>query len=532
MKRLILLLLFTASAWAQPLEVQTSQNAGSTLRPLTTQQQATVWGVTPEEWQRYLTLKQQARGVWSPGLDPLTTLGVEAESDHERQRFAELLVRQEYRRLEKELAFQRAYDAAWQRLYPGLTPLKTTSASTSRVSLFVQEDCPPCDSLLRTLLAQQRPLDIWLVGSEGDDNRVRRWAMAHGIDALFIDYARIVLPRHNARAWEVVAQLAERVNDKNTPRPMLGRDPHVVALEQYLNAEKFYDPILDGLLSAVRYDKTYFDKIVASLLPLLEKLTTGTLAALLAPDYHDLDDARPILDWQQAIRQKAVVYVGLDALSDVVVAAAVGNSMFADLVSVTEHLYKFGLNDGLPGNSEKPLPINLHCDEFNELMGEEFIPLVNKGGGAGIQVTAYTQTLSDIQARIGSAPKTGQVVGNFNNLIMLRVRETATAELLTKQLPQVEVRSRQVSSGVTDTPGGINSFTSNTREQVITSNVPLIDTAALIQLPKGQTFALLEGGQLWKIRLPLPVADKHCPLPESVAQLAAWMQARQQGRAE
>ncbi|ELO75391.1 TPA: type IV conjugative transfer system coupling protein TraD [Salmonella enterica subsp. enterica serovar Enteritidis] len=352
------------------------------------------------------------------------------------------------------------------------------------------------------------------------------------IDALFIDYARIVLPRHNARAWEVVAQLAERVNDKNTPRHMLGRDPHVVALEQYLNAEKLYDPILDGLLSAVRYDKTYFDKIVASLLPLLEKLTTGTLAALLAPDYHDLDDPRPILDWQQAIRQKAVVYVGLDALSDAVVAAAVGNSMFADLVSVAGHLYKFGLNEGLPSNSEKPPPINLHCDEFNELMGEEFIPLVNKGGGAGIQVTAYTQTLSDIQARIGSAPKAGQVVGNFNNLIMLRVRETATAELLTKQLPQVEVRSRQVSSGVTDTPGGINSFSSNTREQVITSNVPLLDTAALIQLPKGQAFALLEGGQLWKIRLPLPVADKHSPLPESVAQLAAWMQARQQGLTE
>ena len=352
------------------------------------------------------------------------------------------------------------------------------------------------------------------------------------IDALFIDYARIVLPRHNTRSWEVVVQLAERVNDKNTPRHMLGRDPHVVALEQYLNAEKLYDPILDGLLSAVRYDKTYFDKIVASLLPLLEKLTTGTLAALLAPDYHDLDDARPILDWQQAIRQKAVVYVGLDALSDSVVAAAVGNSMFADLVSVAGHLYKFGLNDGLPGNSEKPPPINLHCDEFNELMGEEFIPLVNKGGGAGIQVTAYTQTLSDIQARIGSAPKTGQVVGNFNNLIMLRVRETATAELLTKQLPQVEVRSRQVSSGVTDTPGGINGFTSNTCEQVTTRNVPLLDTAALIQLPKGQAFALLEGGQLWKIRLPLPVADKQCPLPDSVAQLAAWMQARQQGLTE
>lgn len=83
------------------------------------------------------------------------------------------------------------------------------------------------------------------------------------------------------------------------------------------------------------------------------------------------------------------------------------------------------------------------------------------------------------------------MVGNFNNLIMLRVCETATAELLTKQLPQVEVRSRQVSSGVTDTPGGINSFSSNTREQVVTRNVPLLDTAALIQLPKGQALLYL-----------------------------------------
>lgn len=205
MKRLILLVLLIASVGAQPLQVQTSQNADSALQPLTMQQQAAIWGVTPEEWQRYLTLKQQARGVWSPGLDPLTMLGVEAENDHERQRFAELLVRQEYQRLEKELAFQRAYDAAWQRLYPGLTPLKTTSASTARVSLFVQDNCPPCDSLLRTLLAQQRSLDIWLVGSEGDDNRVRRWAMAHGIDAKLVSEHSITL-NHDAERWLLLGQ--------------------------------------------------------------------------------------------------------------------------------------------------------------------------------------------------------------------------------------------------------------------------------------------------------------------------------------
>lgn len=83
-------------------------------------------------------------------------------------------------------------------------------------------------------------------------------------------------------------------------------------------------------------------------------------------------------------------------------------------------------DNGLPGASAGArVPINVHADEFNELMGDEFIPLINKGGGAGLQVTAYTQTLSDIEARIGNRAKAGQVIGNFNNLFMLRVRETA-----------------------------------------------------------------------------------------------------------
>src|SRR5690606_11103625 len=110
----------------------------------------------------------------------------------------------------------------------------------------------------------------------------------------------------------------------------------------------------------------------------------------LASDYSDLKDPRPIFEWMQAMRLLAIVYVGLDALSDPEVAAAVGNSMFADLVSVAGHLYKFGLDDGLPGDSHTRVPINVHADEFAELIGDEFIPLINKGGDAGLQVTAYT----------------------------------------------------------------------------------------------------------------------------------------------
>ncbi|QLH61924.1 type IV conjugative transfer system coupling protein TraD [Serratia symbiotica] len=328
----------------------------------------------------------------------------------------------------------------------------------------------------------------------------------------------------------VEAMMQSGLSEKDLPRHLQDRPNglKIWVFEQVLGSpegKKLWDPVLDGLRSAVQYDRTYFDKIVASLLPLLEKLTTGKTAALLAPDYTDLDDPRPILDWHNIIKARGVVYVGLDALSDPVVAAAVGNSMFADLVSEGGHIYKFGLGDEDKGRSGK-VAINLHCDEFNELMGDEFIPLINKGGGAGFQVTAYTQTLSDIEARIGSPAKANQVVGNFNTLVMLRVREKNTAMLLTDQLPDVDVYQKTLTSGVTDVsrPGEKTDFNSNVNDQVSLVKVPMISPADIINLPKGQAYALLEGGRLWKIRMPLPADNDDPHMPASLEQLADNME--------
>jgi conjugative coupling factor TraD (TOL family) len=346
------------------------------------------------------------------------------------------------------------------------------------------------------------------------------------IDALFIEYSGHYFARHDTKAWDVIVQIEAGLNDKNIPFNMKGRQKRVIAIDQYLSQTRVADPVMDGLRSAVRYDKTYFDKIVASLLPLLEKLTTGRMAELISPDYADLNDPRPIFDWMQIIRKRAIVYVGLDALSDPEVAAAVGNSMFSDLVSVAGHIYKFGIDDGLPGaNSDQKIPINLHADEFNELMGDEFIPMINKGGGAGIQVSAYTQTASDIEAKIGSKAKAGQVIGNFNNLFMLRVRETATAELLTKQLPKVDVYTTTLVSGATDSsdPSASADFTSNTQDRVSSTSVPLIEPAHIVSLPKGQAFALIEGGNLWKVRMPLPAPDPDEVMPKDLQTLAENM---------
>ena len=367
------------------------------------------------------------------------------------------------------------------------------------------------------------------LGERPDYTLIMRYV--NNIADLYIRYAEKIIQAQLPALQTQIENNQQVLGEDDVPRNMQGQPDalRIWAIEVALSSEegkKLYDPILDGLRSAVRYDRTYFDKIVASLLPLLEKLTTGKTAELLTPDYLDMDDSRPIFDWEQIIRKKAVVYVGLDALSDSEVASAVGNSMFADLVSVAGHIYKHGINAGLPGGKEGKSLINLHCDEFNELMGYEFIPLINKGGGAGMQVTAYTQTSSDIEARIGNAAKTAQVQGNFNNLIMLRVRENRTAELLTTQLPQVEIYTKTLVSGHQDT-ADVNAdqdFTSSTQDRVGTVKVPLLEPADIVTLPKGQAFALLEGGQLWKIRMPLPAGDADDVLmPESIEKIAEEM---------
>lgn len=51
----------------------------------------------------------------------------------------------------------------------------------------------------------------------------------------------------------------------------------------------------------------------------------------------------------------------------------------------------------------------------------------------------------------------------------------------------------------------------------------MISPADLVQLPKGQAFALIEGGQLYKVRLPLFDPDEQIDLPTDIDSIAASM---------
>ncbi|HGJ5065113.1 TPA: TIGR03759 family integrating conjugative element protein [Salmonella enterica subsp. enterica serovar Muenchen] len=162
------------------------------------------WGLSDTQWQQYRDVMKGPRGVQSPGIDPVMALGLESESAAERRQMAELWVKQEYRRVEKELAFQREVDAAWKRLYPGVLPVNMGNATGvahdthGRLALFVRrENCPQCDARLRAILADNRPVDIYLVDSSGSDDVIRQWALAHHIPVDRVRSRQITLNHDN-----------------------------------------------------------------------------------------------------------------------------------------------------------------------------------------------------------------------------------------------------------------------------------------------------------------------------------------------
>lgn len=170
-------------------------------------EQAASWGLTEQEWTRFEQIQASPRGFWSPNLDPLTALGVEAETDQERQRYAELQVALEAKRAERELAYQNAYTASWAKLFPGLLPIEgmaspspTSSVVAPRQALFVEDHCPACTAEAQRLQSSDTAFDIYLVGSQGEDERVRRWARQANIDPARVQRQQITL-NHDRGRW-------------------------------------------------------------------------------------------------------------------------------------------------------------------------------------------------------------------------------------------------------------------------------------------------------------------------------------------
>lgn len=174
---------------------------------------AKAWGLNPEEWRRYQQLMEGPLSVYSPNIDPLTALGIEARDSEELSRYTELQAHAEYKRVTKLFAYQNAYDETFARLYPNLltvdllaasnTPQSSPTTAPSRLAVFVSIGCKGCIERIQFLQDAGHSFDVYVIGTRGSDEMIRGWASKAGVDAKRVRNRDITL-NHDAGRWTSV----------------------------------------------------------------------------------------------------------------------------------------------------------------------------------------------------------------------------------------------------------------------------------------------------------------------------------------
>ena len=258
-------------------------------------------------------------------------------------------------------------------------------------------------------------------------------------------------------------------------------------------------PEIDGLISLRDHDQEHFGKMITSVLPILQMLTSGELGKLLSPP-EDPDEAMlaNFRDTGDFIEKNCVVYLGLDSLSDGMVGAAIGSLMLADLTAAGGARYNF---------ANAPHTVSIFVDEAAEVVNDSFIQLLNKGRGARFKLFVATQTIADFAARLGSKDKCTQVLGNLNNTISLRCIDLETQKFVAERFPKTKVKAVAVDQGLsTDADKGTPTG-GRIGEKLTETESPLFPPELLGMLPDLEFIANLSGGKVIKGRYPLLVQD-------------------------
>jgi len=179
-------------------------------------EKASFWGLTIEEWNKFETIQEtKGRKYWSPNLDPLTTLGVEAETKEERERYAMLLVKKEFERTTKELEFQRTYDRVFKKLYPDILPIEIDDNPNfvapinfegERLVLFIDiNDSVSGNNLLSKAISTGMDLDVYLLNTSNDNEMIQKWAVLHNISIEQVRKGAITLNHDNGQ-WSQIGK--------------------------------------------------------------------------------------------------------------------------------------------------------------------------------------------------------------------------------------------------------------------------------------------------------------------------------------
>jgi integrating conjugative element protein (TIGR03759 family) len=171
-----------------------NQQSGMSLTP-EERSMAKQWMLTENDWVKFKAIMDGPRGIWSPGLDPITALGVSEKDPRERDRYAEIWMRVEGQRKQGEMDFERSRAKAVKVVFGDLKTIENDAwiaewnrkqkAVTKIVAYFVEssclEDCKQDFERMSSSLNKKTRMDIYFEESV-DATAIGAWAEYMGID--------------------------------------------------------------------------------------------------------------------------------------------------------------------------------------------------------------------------------------------------------------------------------------------------------------------------------------------------------------
>ncbi len=330
------------------------------------------------------------------------------------------------------------------------------------------------------------------VGDKPNLRSILNYAQS-GINSLLERCLKRFFPEHGFPDWEdKVNGLMQKLGQKSGATVLDGIVQ--LYLQRFANVGRG-DESIDGLVSTFTHDREHYMRIIASALPLLQMLATGETGLMLAPKADDFEDDREIWDIDKIIKQKAVLCVGLDSMSNSIVAKAIASMLLSDIASVAGTIYNF---------YDKPPSVVLIIDEVAEAINEQVIQILNKGRGAGFKAFVAFQSRSDLEAKLGNAAKMLQVLANLNNQIILRLEDTDTAQWFSDKVGETAITNIVESSTTsTGSEAHVGEFSGSVSRSRQLEKVPLIPVRLITQLPNLQYFLRVSGGAVYQGRIPI-----------------------------
>lgn len=319
-----------------------------------------------------------------------------------------------------------------------------------------------------------------------------------GIEPILERNLETMFEQHIGPGWRghsELRRLIERAARGGIKSPSLSATPELLAYVEFYERQvpaHFKRQVINAQVRTFRHPREHYQKITASLLPILSMLTSGDLGRSLSPQPFDTNDERPILNFEKIERAGHVFYMCLDSLPDAAVGTALAALALADLAARAGMRYNLG----------EYQRISLFVDEVSNTINRPLIEILNKGAESGIQTTVAMQTIADLADRLGSEHAARMALGNLNNLIAFRTKDQPTQEFVVETFGKTAIHSVRVGLN-TGYDGHIGDFSAGHSTQIAESMEEMIPPSVLGKLPDLQYFGSFSGGRLVKGRFTL-----------------------------